>query len=138
MTREDKIRAFVEAYEIEVPADKVENELGFIMSQIRHNMQYEAMAGGKLHLDPWAELEAQREELEKIAYYEVKQELVIKDIIAREDFTVTAEELEAAAAGMAERQDCSVDMIRRFFGEDLTMLERDVMNRKAEDWICAQ
>lgn len=138
MTREDKIRAFVEAYDIEVPAAKVENELNFIMTQLRHGMQYEALSGGELHLDPRGELEAQRAELEKLALFEAKEELVIKDVIAKEGFSVTKEELEAEAEAMAVRQNCTVEMIRGFFGADLAMLERDVKIRKAEDWICEQ
>lgn len=138
MTRDDKIRTFVEAYDIEVPADRVENELNYIKTQLRHGMQYDTMTGGSPHLFPAAELEAQRTELERLAFFEVKQELVIKDVIAKKDFVVTKEELEAEAEAMARRQNCTVEMIRGFFGADLTMLERDVKIRKAEDWICGQ
>ncbi|MBQ2895107.1 MAG: hypothetical protein IJE26_00180 [Oscillospiraceae bacterium] len=138
MTREEKLRAFVDGYTIEVPAAKVENELSYIMTQLRHGMQYEALSGGEFHLDPRGELEAQRPQLERLAYLEVKQELVLKDVAARQNFTVTRAELEAEAAAMAERQGCSVELIRSFFGEDLAMLERDVKRKKAEDWICEQ
>jgi len=138
MSREEKIRAFIEAYEIELPAAKVENELNYIMTQLRHGMQYDALTGGELHLNPGAELEAQRKELLKLAEYEVKQELVIKDVIAKVGFSVSREELEAEAQAMAVRQNCTLEMIRSFFGDDLAMLERDVKIRKAEDWICTQ
>ena len=65
MNREEKIKAFVEAYEIEVPAAKVENELNYIKAQLRHGMQYDTLTGGALHIFPEAELEAQRAELER-------------------------------------------------------------------------
>jgi len=138
MNREEKIKAFVMAYDIEVPAAKVENELNYIKAQLRHGMQYDTLTGGALHIFPEAELEAQRAELEKLAYFEVKQELVLKDIVEQQRFSVTKEELEAEAAAMAARQGCTVEMIQSFFGENLAMLERDVKMKKAEDWICAQ
>lgn len=138
MNREEKIKAFVMAYDIEVPAAKVENELNYIKAQLRHGMQYDALTGGGLHPFPEMELAEQREELEKLAHFEVKQELVIKDIIERQQFKVSKEELEAEAAAMAVRQGCTVEMIRSFFGADLAMLERDVKIKKAEDWICEQ
>lgn len=138
MRREEKIKAFVEAYDIDVPAAKVENELNYIKAQLRHGMQYDTLTGGALHIFPEAELEAQRAELEKLAYIEVKQELVLKDIVERQQFAVTKEELEAEAAAMAMRQGCGIEMIRGFFGENLAMLERDVKLKKAEDWICRQ
>ena len=138
MNREEKIKDFVTAYDIEVPAAKVESELNYIKAQLRHGMQYDALTGGGLHPFPEAELAEQREELEKLAYYEVKQELVIKDIIERRQFSVTKEELESEAEAMAARQGCTVEMIRGFFGADLAMLERDVKTKKAEEWICEQ
>ena len=138
MNREEKIKAFVMAYDIEVPAAKVENELNYIKAQLRHGMQYDALTGGAFHPFPEAELAEQREELEKLAYFEVKQELVIKDIIERRQFSASKEELETEAAAMAARQGCTVEMIRSFFGADLAMLERDVKIKKAEDWICEQ
>jgi len=67
MTREEKIRAFVVNYDIEVPAEKVENELNYIKAQLRHGMQYDSLTGGGFHPFPEAELEQQRAEIEKIA-----------------------------------------------------------------------
>lgn len=138
MKREERIKAFVMAYDIEVPTAKVENELNYIKAQLRHGMQYEALSGGGLHPFPEMELAKQQEELVKLAVFEAKQELVIKDVIAKEGFSVTKEELEAEAEAMAVRQNCTVEMIRSFFGSDLAMLERDAKIRKAEDWICEQ
>ncbi|MCD8152208.1 MAG: hypothetical protein LUD71_03860 [Clostridiales bacterium] len=44
-----------------------------------------------------------------------------------QDFSVTQEELETAAADMAKRLDASPDMIRTFFGDDLSMLKTDLL-----------
>ncbi|MCC8150698.1 MAG: hypothetical protein LIO96_04380 [Lachnospiraceae bacterium] len=136
-SREDIWRDFVEHYEIEVPQDAVEREEQFIATDIRHRMQYDAMSGGGLHLNPRGEIVRQQEEIHKVAVFEVKSELVMKEILRAQQFTVTREELEAEAAELAKRQNSSIEMIRNFFGDDLALLERDVKERKAVDWVCA-
>ena len=81
------------------------------------------------------ELEQMEDELRQAAYYEAKYGLVIRDIIARENFSVTRRELEEEAAAIAERQHSTIEMVYRFFGEDLAMLEKDLKRQKAEQWI---
>ena len=93
------------------------------------------LTGGGHHLDPYGELEEMKDELFDAAYYEAKYDLVIKDIIVRQDFSVTRDELKKEAAAMAERQNCALELVYRFFGEDLAMLEKDVKRKKAEKWI---
>lgn len=138
MDREQIIRRFVEGYGIEVPAERVENELNYIRQEMKHRMRYDTLTGGSAHLFPERELAEQRDELFAAAFYEAKYDLVIKDIIDRQQFPVTQEELEAEAEAIARRQSSTVEMVKRFFGEDLKMLERDIRIRKAEDWICGQ
>lgn len=136
MNEEEKIRRFVMEYSIEVPKQAVENELNYIRMEMRHRMNYDTLTGGGHHLDPYGELEQMKDQLYQAAYFEAKYDLVIKDIIARQNFSITREELEEEAAAMAQRQHSTVDLVRRFFGEDLSMLEKDVKRRKAEQWIC--
>lgn len=138
ITREAALRKFVEQYEIDVPESLVENELHSIMLEMRHRMQYDTLTGGRQHIFAEIELEAQKEDLLKAAFYEVKSELVLKAVIAGQDFNVTAEELEVEAASMAKRHNVTVEMIKTFFGQDLAMLARDIKERKAIDWICEQ
>ena len=54
------------------------------------------------------------------------------------DVTVSPEELLAEAEAMAERQGTTVEEIKRFFGQDLSLLERDVRENKIRTWACAQ
>ena len=54
------------------------------------------------------------DELRQAAYYEAKYDLVIKDIIARENFSVTRRELEEEAAAIAERQHSTIEMVIPF------------------------
>lgn len=138
VTREEQIRKFILNYELEVPQYYIDREMNYIQLEMRHRMQYDTLTGGRLHLNPWGELEEMKEELYQAAFYEAKSDLVIKEIIAKQNFIVSKEELEAEAEAMAQRQNCSVDMVRQFFGNDLAMLEGDVKRQKAEKWILTQ
>ena len=137
-SREAIWKAYVEQYEIDVPESLVENELQFIMLDMRHRMQYDTLTGGGIHFNAMAELEEQEEEFRAIARFEVKSKLVVKAILAEQGFTVTQDELETAALDMAKRQNSTIEMVKRFFGDDLALLERDVKEQKAIDWACEQ
>ena len=137
-TRDEGWRSFVDAYDVDVPEESVRNEIEFLKIAMRHNMVYDRMAGGDLHLFPDRELEQQEDELKAQALFEAKAPLVLKRIIAEQGFETTQEELEAEAVALAEREGSTVDMVKRFFGDDLKMLERDVLERKAIDWACEQ
>ena len=127
-------RDFVAAYDIEVPDYAIQREIDYIELQMRHNMQYDTLSGGGSHMFPDQELEQQRDQIRAAALFEAKEPLVLKDLIAKQGFTVTDEELEAEAEAMAKRQGSTVEQLKRFFGEDLRMLERDVMEAKARAW----
>lgn len=137
-TKEAAVRKYIEQCEIEVPDAMVENELQYITLEMKHRMQYDTLTSGQLHLNPGAELAEQEKELREAARYEAKSELVLKAVIAKQGFTVSPEELEAEAAAMAQRQNATVEQLKLFFGEELAMLERDVKERKAVDWIYQQ
>ena len=135
---EEAWREFVFAYDIEVPKEAIDDELSYIELQMRHNMQYDRMAGGDMHLFPGRELREQEAALYEAALFEAKEPRVLKAIIAEQNFEVTAEELEEEAAAMAERQNSTVEDLKRFFGDDLAMLKRDVLETKARNWACAR
>lgn len=137
-SRDETWKRFVESRDIDVPEDAVENELNYMMLDMRHRMQYDTLTGGGYHFNARAELAEQEEELRALARFEVKSGLVMKALLAERQFTVTQEELEAEAEAMARRQNTTVELIRTFFGGDLAMLERDVKERKAIDWVCEQ
>lgn len=136
--REETWRAFVDAYDIDVPESAIENELAYIKLEMKHRMQYDRLSGGGMHLFPEQELEEQADGLRMAAVFEAKAPRVVKDIIAKQGFTATREELEAEAEAIAQKEGSSIDMVKRFFGEDLSMLERDVLEHKAIDWACEQ
>lgn len=136
--KEKAFRRYVETYDIPVPKERVQNELHLIIQQEKHRMQYDTLTTGTPHLNRGKELEERMDAMKQAAYDEVKSELVMKRILEQMDFSVSREELEAKAAAIAERQDASPEMIKRFFGEDLSGLERSVKEEKAINWVYGQ
>jgi FKBP-type peptidyl-prolyl cis-trans isomerase (trigger factor) len=96
------------------------------------------MTGAETHLFPEMELDEQKDALMEAAVFEVKEPLVLKDLTKKLDIAVTPEELLAEGEAIAERQNSTLDEVKRFFGKDLTFLERDVRERKIRDWACSQ
>ena len=129
---------YVEAYDIEVPAERIEEEYTLIRADMKHRMMYDQMSGGEMHLFPNVELAEQEDELRAAALFEAKEPLVLRELTKKLDFGVTYEELLAEAKAMAKRQNTTVDELKRFFGDDLALLERDVREGKIRDWACGQ
>ena len=131
-------RSYVAAYDIEVPEERINQEYQLIRADMKHRMMYAQMSGGEVHLFPDAELAEQEDEILEAARFEAKEPLVLRDLTAKLAVEVTPEELLAEAEAMAKRQGTTVDEIRRFFGEDLGLLERDVRENKIRAWACVQ
>ena len=131
-------RAYVAAYDIEVPEERIEREYEMVRADMKHRMMYAQMSGGETHLFPDMELAEMEGDLREAALFEAKEPLVLRDLTKKLDVTVTPEELLAEAEAMAERQNTTIDQIKRFFGEDLALLERDVRENKIRTWACEQ
>lgn len=137
-TREDIWEKYVKQYDIDVPAELIENEENYIALDIQHRIKYQVMAGGASAADSDALPGLQNLNIHEQAVFEAKADLVIKSIQEKQNFSVTQEELEAAAADMTKRLNASPDMIRMFFGNDLSMLKTDLLKQKAIDWAISQ
>lgn len=138
ISKEAAMRRFVEQYDIDVPQELVEEEYHFCVMNMKHQMRYAEMAG-EMQINPMEQRQAlmdREEELKAAAFYNVKEELVIKDVIRKQGFRVTPEELQQYAEEMAQRQSSDMEMVKKFFGDDLALLEGDVKRQKAEAWIC--
>ena len=135
---EEAWRAYVLSYDIEVSQEDVEEELYLIRADMKHRMMYAQMAGGEAHPFPEMELAEQTDALMEAAVFEVKEPRVLKDLAARLDVSVTPAELEAEGEAIAQRQNSTLDEVKRFFGEDLALLERDVREHKIREWACGQ
>ena len=131
-------RAYVAAYDLEVPEERIEREYEMVRADMKHRMMYAQMSGGETHLFPDMELAEMEGDLREAALFEAKEPLVLRDLTKKLDVVVTPEELLAEAEAMAKRQSTTVDEIKRFFGEDLSLLERDVRENKIREWACKQ
>lgn len=134
MTQEQQWKAYVDKYPIEVPEELVEQEMHLIYLDLRHRMQYEMLTGDGFYPFPDMVLQEQETEIREAAVFEVKSSLVMKQLLTQREFPVSREELEAEAEAMARRQNTTVAQIKDFLGEDLSMLERDIRERKVLDW----
>jgi FKBP-type peptidyl-prolyl cis-trans isomerase (trigger factor) len=134
MTRDELWRRYVMAYDVEVSEEAIENERAYIELDLRHRMQYDRLSGGGAHLFPGQELAEQEDELLAAATFEAKEPLVVRELASRLGLEVMPAELEAEAKTIAESQQTTVEALRSFFGDDLAMLRRDVIERKAIDW----
>lgn len=134
MTREQAFAKYVEAYKIDVPEEKVRELYDYFVLQMKHSLQYERMSGGPL-IHPNEFIEERKEEILENAYREAKTDLVMKELLKDESLTVTAEELQEKAERMVKEENTSMDMVKRFFGDDLRGLERGVKEEKIKERI---
>ena len=127
----------LEANDIEVPQDLIDEEVKMMVIELNHKMKYESMASGKyigfMQDDRADRIEKFREEAFKL----VKTRLVLKGIIVAENFEVTKEELEEEARAISVRQQMPIEMVKDFLGEDLEPLKDDLLVRKAIDFVNA-
>ena len=127
----------VEANDIEVPQDLVDDEAQLMVIELNHKMQYENMASARyigFMQDDMADL---MEKFREEAFRLVKTRLVLKRIVEAENFEVTKEELEEEAKAISVRQQMPIEMVKDFLGEDLEPLKDDLLVRKAIDFINA-
>ena len=90
---EERWRAYVLAYDVEVAQEDVEEELYRVRADMKHRMIYAQMTGAESHPFPEMELEGQKDALVEAALFEAKEPLVLKDLTRKLDVTVTPEEL---------------------------------------------
>ncbi|WP_160319122.1 hypothetical protein [Youngiibacter fragilis] len=129
------IEKYVQAQEVDVPEDMFEEELRLLLIEEAHRAQYSSFLTGEFRILTPEEKSEAYEALKKIAYLNIKTELVIKNIIEDQHIEVTKEELEEEAYGISLRQNVTLEQIKDFFGEDLSALRQDVLAKKAEKYI---
>ncbi|GHU66060.1 hypothetical protein AGMMS49983_14940 [Clostridia bacterium] len=131
--KEDIFEKFIEESGIAVPKDRVDAAYDQLALEITHASHYESMMSGTILMPD--DMPFSVEDIRETARKQVKTELVLEEVIRKENFEVTAEELEAEAKAMAERQQTTVEDVKRFFGEDLSLLKKDILLRKAIGFI---
>lgn len=131
------IEQYLQTHEIDVPEDLFAEELRLLLIEDAHSEQYRSFWDREFRFRSEEEKSAAYENLRKLAFRRVKAELLMKEIIERERFEVTPAELTGEAERIAQSQGVTLEQIKDFFGEDLSMLRRDVINRKAEQYMRA-
>ena len=127
----------LEANDIEVPQDLVDNEVTMMVMELKHKMKYESMLSGGYFDFMQDDMADRMEEFREEAFKLVKTRLVLKGIIEAENFEVTKEDLEEEAKAISVRQQMPIEMVKDFLGEDLESLKDDLLVRKAIDFVYA-
>ena len=125
--------------EIEVPQAQIEKEAAVKMLEYRHRLQYESMSSG-IHYDQMygqtqETVEKLLEKFRKEAFQELQAQMLLQAVITEERLTVSPEELETEALAIAARQKVPPEMVKRFLGEDYGMLRRDLLEKKALQFL---
>lgn len=135
---EEKLQQYIEAQCLTVPQDMIENELSLLVTELQCRRRYENLAGGGPLSYSQRELELKMAELRVEAVHSVKTRLVIQQVIKEQHIQVSSEELELEARAIAARKDMPIEMVRGFLGDNFEMLETDLKERKAIEYICNQ
>lgn len=129
---------YVRTYPLTVSEEAVQNEIEYFKAQARHCLRYDTLTGGAPH--PFAELEIAKreEEIHEAAWLEAKSDMVIKELLKNHPVSVTENELRQEAEAICKRQNTTMELVRRFFGDDFSGLTREVQIRKAIDQVCTE
>lgn len=138
MTREQAYRRYIKEYDIEVPEERVQNMFDYFLLQAKHNLQYDTLINGAVHLNKAQELADMEDEMREAAWFEAKSDLVMKELMKQLDPEVTDEELQAKAEEKCRKDGTTMDMLKMFFGPSLSGLKRDLQEEKVKDYIYEQ
>ena len=120
---------------ISIPEEEIEAETDIQLSGRYQSMKYAAMGSGNMAELMTLDRDALREETREAVIKELTIDKVIKEIVKTEDIQVTAEELTREAERIAREQNSSMEMVKRFFGDDFSGLSGDVKIKKARDLV---
>lgn len=138
MTREQAFRKYIKEYDIEVPEERVQNMYEYFLLQAKHNLQYDTLINGAVHLNKAQELAEMEDEMREAAFFEAKSDLVMKELMKQLEPEVTEEELQAKAEEKCRKDGTTMEMLKMFFGPSLSGLKRDLQEEKVKDWIFEQ
>lgn len=127
----------IAASDFEVPQALVDEEASLLTAELKHQIQYQSLTGTLAEPVSPEEMDERLEELKREALLSVKARLIIQNVIHSRELDVSREELEAEASAMAQRQNTTIELVKRFLGEDLGLLRRDLLERKAIELISA-
>lgn len=138
MTKEQAYRKYIKEYDIEVPEERVQNMYEYFLLQAKHNLQYDTLINGAVHLNKAQELAEMEDEMREAAFFEAKSDLVMKELMKQLEPEVTEEELQAKAEEKCRKDGTTMEMLKMFFGPSLSGLKRDLQEEKVKDYIFEQ
>ncbi|MBQ1596371.1 MAG: hypothetical protein II572_02725 [Clostridia bacterium] len=138
MTKEQAYNKFIREYDIEVPEERVQNMYEYFLLQAKHNLQYDTLINGAVHLNKAQELAEMEDEMREAAFFEAKSDLVMKELMKQLEPEVTEEELQAKAEEKCRKDGTTMEMLKMFFGPSLSGLKRDLQEEKVKDYIFEQ
>ncbi len=113
--------------------EEVEQEIRMELAGLMQNMRYQAM-GGDHHLEEM-DLDKWKEDIRKEIIRDHQVETILRTVIEQEELTVSHEELEEAAIRLAKEEQTTLEMVRRFMGEDYVLLRKETLYDKAKRLI---
>ena len=126
------IERIVDAKDLELDEEEIENETDYLLKSNLHHLTYARMAGQPAEE---VDVDALQEEIRRDVIREFKTERLLKAVIANEAIEATMEDLAQAAERLAAEENTSLDLVKRFFGEDYSGLAGDVKRRKAKELL---
>ncbi|MDO4340041.1 MAG: hypothetical protein Q4C91_18445 [Eubacteriales bacterium] len=119
--------------EIICPEEKVEQELRLEWAGFCQDMRYRAMGGDHQmeEIDPEKWCETVRKEIIR----DYQTEVILNTVIKEEQLSVSHEELETAAAELAGKEHTTLEMVRRFMGEDYALMKKEVLYKKTKKFL---
>ncbi len=126
----------VEANEVEVPRQMVEDEMDRMASELDQQLRYQGMSLSQYLEFTGKEMAAFRDELRPDAERQVKTRILLTGIADAEKLQVSEEELEEELKVMAVQYQMTSEKVRELIGEEnMNFLKKDLQVRKAIDFI---
>ncbi len=121
------------ASDISFSEEEVEQEIRMELAGFMQTMRYQAMGGNhqleEIDLDEW------KKDIRKEIIRDLKVKTILSAVIEQEQLTVSYKELEEAAIRLAEKEQTTLEMVRRFMGEDYALLRKETLFDKAKKII---
>lgn len=127
---------YVDEAEIDVPENKVQDEIHMMQVELKHNAQYSVMCGENDMLTSVKEMDEAMQEIPQKAYHQVKTELVLDRVIRENNLMPSEEEVKTEAERISKEKNIPLEMMEKFFGKNYALLVRDLQVRMAAELIC--
>ena len=121
----------VKANDVALDNNGVEEEFSHAYEGLVHGMRYQwYRTGSKEALDELLS-EDGRARVRADVERNMKLEAILKEIVLTERLQVEPEDLETLALEIADREGTSIDVMKRFYGDDYSLLAEDALAQKA-------